>query len=42
MAGETNLDKLLKSMKPRLNEGEFVFCVVQDIVQVNLHDAVFF
>jgi uncharacterized protein len=28
MSGETNLEKLLQSMKPELNEGEFVFCTV--------------
>jgi uncharacterized protein len=26
MAGETNLKVLISSMKPRLNDGEFVFC----------------
>ncbi|WP_339672189.1 ACT domain-containing protein [Dasania marina] len=26
MTGETNLDKLLASMKPRLLDGEYVFC----------------
>jgi hypothetical protein len=28
MSGETNLDVLLRSMKPELQEGEFVFCTV--------------
>ena len=28
MSGETNLEKLLQGMKPELNEGEFVFCIV--------------
>ena len=28
MAGETNLEKLLRSMKPELNAGEYVFCTV--------------
>lgn len=27
MAGETNLQKLLKEMKPELNEGECVYCL---------------
>ena len=26
MNGETNLDVLIRRMKPRLNEGEYVFC----------------
>jgi uncharacterized protein len=30
MQGETNLDVLLRSLKPRLNEGNYVFCVVED------------
>ena len=29
MIGETNLDKLLASMSPKLISGEFVFCSVQ-------------
>ena len=28
MAGETNLDVLLKSMRPVLKEGEYVFCTL--------------
>ncbi len=30
MAGETDLNKLLASLSPRLNPGEFVFCCVSD------------
>ena len=30
MQGETNLDVLLRSLKPGLNEGDFVFCIVED------------
>jgi hypothetical protein len=29
MTGETNLQKLLKEMKPKLNKGEFVYCLVE-------------
>ena len=29
MSGEIDLQKLLQGMKPKLNEGEFVFCVVE-------------
>lgn len=32
MSGEKNLAQLLKTMQPELNAGEFVFCVVQDLV----------
>ena len=28
MPGETDLEKLLKGMKPELNKGEYVFCTV--------------
>jgi uncharacterized protein len=28
MPGETDLEKLLREMKPKLNEGEFVFCTI--------------
>ncbi|GAB5379137.1 MAG: ACT domain-containing protein [Aliiglaciecola sp.] len=30
MSGETNLDILLKSMSPQLNEGEFVFVSIEN------------
>jgi len=33
MAGETDLDKLLRGMKPELNEGEFVFCTIDSFQQ---------
>lgn len=29
MSGETNLQKLLKEMKPKLNPGEYVYCIVE-------------
>jgi len=31
MPGEINLKKLLRSMKPRLNAGEYVFCAVRTL-----------
>jgi uncharacterized protein len=31
MNGETNLNKLIASMKPHLNDGEYVFCTLQTI-----------
>jgi len=31
MSGETDLQKLLRGMKPELNEGEFVFCIVDSV-----------
>lgn len=42
MAGETNLDILLKTMKPRLNPGDYVFCTCPDESVVNKNDALLF
>ncbi len=38
MTGETNLKKLLQSIEPKLNEGEFVFCTVESIQRANALD----
>lgn len=35
MHGETNLSALLKTLKPRLNPGAYVFCVVNDLSLIN-------
>lgn len=35
MHGETNLSALLKTLKPRLNPGAYVFCVVNDLSHIN-------
>lgn len=35
MSGEKNLEVLLKSMKPKLNLGEFVFCKTENMAQIN-------
>lgn len=40
MTGETDLNKLLKTMKPRHNEGDYVFCVVKDPIAVRPQDIV--
>jgi hypothetical protein len=31
MTGETDLNKLLKTLKPRQHPGDYVFCVVEDL-----------
>jgi hypothetical protein len=36
MEGEKDLNKLLKSMKPILNEGEYVFCTIKEIGKIDL------
>ncbi|WDF79825.1 ACT domain-containing protein [Mucilaginibacter sp. KACC 22773] len=39
MAGETNLDTLLKNMTPLLNEGDYVYCTVTDIDTVDIKNV---
>jgi len=41
MPGETDLDKLLKTMKPIHNAGDYVFCVLNNLSSVNLSDIIF-
>lgn len=36
MSGEKDLSTLLKSMKPKLNDGDYVFCNVQDASSIDL------
>lgn len=38
MTGESNLNKMLKQMKPKLNSGDFVFCTVTNLLQVDVKD----
>jgi hypothetical protein len=38
MNGEKNLDLLLKTMKPKKNTGDFVFCTVKKTDQIELND----
>ena len=40
MAGEKNLDNLIKSIKPRLNRGEYVFSTVKDVAGIEREDIV--
>lgn len=40
MPGETNLDSLLKTMNPVLNEGDYVFCISKDGNQAIMQNAV--
>jgi hypothetical protein len=40
MAGETNLSELIKGMTPELQDGEYVFCTVNDIHKINRNDTV--
>nr|WP_321223410.1 ACT domain-containing protein [uncultured Psychroserpens sp.] len=36
MSGEKDLDTLLKSMKPKHNLGDYVFCKTQNLEKINL------
>jgi hypothetical protein len=40
MGGEKDLEKLLKTMKPEHITGEYVFCVVHDLTNLNLNDII--
>ncbi len=40
MAGEKDLKRLLKTMKPKLNAGDYVFCNVNDTRSLNINDIV--
>jgi uncharacterized protein len=40
--GKTDLRELLRTLQPRLNSGEFVFCVVDDRSGINSKDLVMF
>lgn len=42
MEGEKNLEKLLKTMKPSLNEGDYVFCTINDITTIASSDIIMF
>lgn len=42
MSGEKNLTTLLKTMQPELQSGDFVFCTVPDLTNVNLGDVLLF
>src|SRR5664279_5787228 len=40
MPGESDLNVILKTMKPFLHDGEYVFCQVPDQYPVSLHDII--
>lgn len=42
MSGEKDLEKLLKSMKPQHNSGDYVFCKVEKIENIAMDDIVMF
>lgn len=42
MSGEKDLQQLLKSMKPEHNLGDYVFCKVQNLENINLEEIEMF
>ena len=40
MSPENNLEKLVKGMTPKLNEGEYVFAVIDDLKSIDINDAI--
>jgi uncharacterized protein len=42
MSGETNLQALLKNMTPTLNEGDYVFCTIEELDRIDINKAVCF
>ncbi len=42
MQGEKNLNILLKSMKPKLREGEYVFCSLIDFPHIDFQKIILF
>lgn len=40
MSGENNLSKLIRSMKPVMNEGEYVFCTFSEPDGFDFKDAI--
>ena len=40
MTGEQDLNKLLKTMKPKHNIGDYVFCVVNDLSGINIEETI--
>lgn len=41
MSGETNLQRLLRTLKPVLNEGDFIFYSLPDLSVININDIIF-
>jgi uncharacterized protein len=40
MQGETNLEKILKTLQPELQKGEYVFCTVEDLSNINIENII--
>jgi len=42
MTGETDLAKILQTLKPQHHAGDYVFCVVDDLNKFNVNEILFF
>jgi uncharacterized protein len=42
MSGKTNLSGLIRSMKPVLNDGDYVYCMVGAEDNIDVHEAICF
>jgi uncharacterized protein len=42
MAGEKNLQQLLKTLQPKHKTGDYVFCTVKDVTSINLSEVILF
>ena len=42
MKGENDLSILLKTMKPKINLGEYVFCTITNSTQIDYNDVILF
>jgi hypothetical protein len=42
MSGENNLDVLLKTMRPKLNTGDYVFCTIGESFSIDFANVVLF
>ena len=42
MTGETNLSILIKTLQPVLNEGDYVFCCVQELDNIDFNQLLFY
>lgn len=40
MTGETNLSKLIKTMTPRLNKGDYIFASIENIDEISREDTI--
>ena len=40
MSGETNLQTLIKNMIPQLNEGDYVFCTVDNLTSIDIEKVI--